>query len=180
MILWDVNDERSLRKLVLEASDQSGKDRLLYEFFVSQSYLQRPDNYGTFERIAVDYILAEGANINAPAGPSGQPLLHEVCRYTNETYCKEQSNLTLLEKYFKTRLQASIRQLCISLVDKGADPLVQFEGRSAIAILTNGIYTADKEDTHALVDLAVAMQNARDRFLKQGTSPSELWRETEK
>lgn len=165
---------------MLEATDQRGKDKLLYEFFVSQSYLQRPDNYGTFERIVVDYILAEGANINAAAGPSGQPLLHEVCRYTNETYCKEEINLTLLEKYFKTRLQASMKQLCTSLVNKGADPLIQFEGRSAIAILTNGIYTANKEDTHVLVELAVALQNARDRFLKQGTSPSESWRETDK
>ncbi|KAI7761017.1 hypothetical protein LZL87_013990 [Fusarium oxysporum] len=104
---------------------QELKDALLYTFVMEGGFLSSPHSYGTLDRLVIDRLQDCGANINAFAGENGQTLLYEICSRINMAYVKtEKGHLLPGHKHpgVAEMYRVKFQELCLSLVDKGADP----------------------------------------------------------
>ncbi|KAL9565163.1 hypothetical protein ACKAV7_010808 [Fusarium commune] len=154
---------------------QELKDALLYTFVMEGGFLSSPHSYGTLDRLVIDRLQDCGANINAFAGENGQTLLYEICSRINMAYVKtEKGHLLPGHKHpgVAEMYRVKFQELCLSLVDKGADPGLFIDGLTAVDILVRGTEDDKRDNSDFLVDLASEMRNTRRNFLSNGSTPS--------
>ncbi|KAM0546952.1 hypothetical protein ACHAPJ_010612 [Fusarium lateritium] len=170
---------RSETRGLLDAGIKSQEDKntLLYTSVTEENYLFWPHFYGTLDRLVIDRQQDLGADINAFSGENGQTLLYEVCDQINKAYVKDEADDISwdFKDPKKTELfRVKLKEFCLSLVDKGADPGLHVGGLTVADVLSRDAKEASVESQAYLADLALEMQKARTGFLKNGPTPSTL------
>ncbi|KAJ4243843.1 hypothetical protein NW762_014722 [Fusarium torreyae] len=156
---------------------QEDKNTLLYTSVTEENYLFWPHFYGTLDRLVIDRQQDLGADINAFSGENGHTILYEICDQINRAYVKDEADDVSSD--FKDPKKAALfrvklKEFCLSLVDKGADPGLHVSDLTAADVLCRGTQEASEENQAYLADLALEMQKTRKGFLKDGPTPSTL------
>lgn len=139
-----------------------------------------PQFYGTTNRLVLDMMLLDGADLNGTINNSQQTILHAYCEKII-ALCKkvqlspsETDILPICSWGAFSLRRDKIIEFVVSLVDKGADPYkLDISGCAAIDILCNNDGDLGAEDEMWLSLLAGKMGETRSTFLEKGPTPNE-------
>lgn len=100
----------------------------------------------------VDHLLVKhGANINACTAPTGQTALHNLCKF----YCKAATNFRIVdfESIGAAHVAGPRTELFSLLLQRGADPTLTFDGKTASEVLLEGCDKTNRRNGTFLLGL---------------------------
>ncbi|KFA54664.1 hypothetical protein S40293_10600 [Stachybotrys chartarum IBT 40293] len=161
-----------VRLLRSKISNQEEKDKLLYGLVVNGKGLKSPQFYRILGRMVIDRLQSIGSDINGFVGRQGETILYKVCCEINNTYVKGmlvEEPISVMKRF----RQSKLKDLCESLVDKGADPELKVHGMTALEALEQAACDADEETQRYLRDVSKTILETRKRFLLDGSTSNE-------
>ncbi|CAH0047192.1 unnamed protein product [Clonostachys solani] len=155
--------------------DQALKDKLLRDYIIDRS--GRPQNYGVLDRLLIDRIQTAGANINAYGVDKFEiPILHQLCQKWNETYTEAKRDTGFQEDWGCQMLRQKVKEFCLSMIQKGANPELVVNGLSAVDHLLMRLEsnTATDERHRFLFELSQLMSDEYQQYLRGCITPNML------